>query len=151
MLFPVGHGDPSSGLSCLMEPSAGWTVAAASCTRRTSAELEPIRFIGTITNITDRVEAAEAMQASLVEKETLLREIHHRVKNNLQTLLALLQMEKRQIRDPALASRFDAMRSRIQVMAGIHENLYSSDGLSAVNMGKQMTASARACGNSARD
>jgi diguanylate cyclase len=79
------------------------------------------------------------MQASLVEKETLLREIHHRVKNNLQTLLALLQMEKRQIRDPALASRFDAMRSRIQVMAGIHENLYTSDGLSAVNMGKQMT------------
>jgi two-component sensor histidine kinase len=80
------------------------------------------------------------MQASLVEKGTLLREIHHRVKNNLQTLLALLQMEKRQIRDPALASRFDAMRSRIQVMASIHENLYSSNGHSAVNMGKQTIA-----------
>jgi PAS domain S-box-containing protein len=105
-----------------------------------SGELGPVRFIGTITNITDRVEAAEIMQASLVEKETLLREIHHRVKNNLQTLLALLQMEKRQVRDPALITRFDAMRSRIQVMAGIHENLYTSDGLSAVNMGKQMTS-----------
>jgi two-component sensor histidine kinase/PAS domain-containing protein len=106
---------------------------------RISGELGPVRFIGTITEITDKIEAAEAMQASLVEKDTLLREIHHRVKNNLQTLLALLQMEKRQVRDPALTSRFDAMRSRIQVMAGIHENLYTSDGLSAVNMGKQMT------------
>jgi PAS domain S-box-containing protein len=105
-----------------------------------SDELRSTRFIGTITNITDKVEAAEAMQASLVEKETLLREIHHRVKNNLQTLLALLQMEKRQVKEPALKSRFDAMRSRIQVMAGIHENLYTSDGLSAVNMGKQITS-----------
>ncbi|UEM23113.1 PAS domain-containing protein [Skermanella mucosa] len=103
-------------------------------------ELEPVRFVGTISNITEKIGAAEAMHASLVEKETLLREIHHRVKNNLQTLLALLQMEKRQVSDPALASRFDAMRSRIQVMASIHENLYSSDGLSAVNMGKQMTS-----------
>jgi two-component sensor histidine kinase len=91
-------------------------------------------------NITQKIEAAKIIQASLTEKETLLREIHHRVKNNLQSLLALLQMEGRQVQDRALVSRFDNMRSRIQVMAGIHENLYKSESLSAVNMGRQISS-----------
>ena len=101
-------------------------------------EPKPTRFLGTLIDITERVHAAEALRASLAEKETLLREIHHRVKNNLQSLLALLQMEKRTLKAPNLAARLDAMRSRIEVMAGIHENLYSSATLSQVSMGPQI-------------
>jgi hypothetical protein len=67
---------------------AGWNHPLARLSRqrvfeRNSGELRPARFVGTVLNITDKVEAAEAIQVSLVEKETLLREIHHRVKNNL--------------------------------------------------------------------
>lgn len=98
----------------------------------------PVRFLGTLIDITDRVQAAEALRESLAEKETLLREIHHRVKNNLQSLLALLQMEKRTLKAPDLAARLDAMRSRIEVMAGVHENLYTSASLSLVSMGPQI-------------
>ncbi|KAA0679502.1 sensor histidine kinase [Roseomonas genomospecies 6] len=96
------------------------------------------RFLGTIADITDRVRTTEALRESLAEKEVLLTEVHHRVKNNLQSLLALMQLEKRRTGDDALAERFEAMSGRIQVMARVHENLYTSKTLSVVNLGQQV-------------
>jgi diguanylate cyclase len=102
-------------------------------------EIRPVRLLGTLVDITDRVEATETIRQSLREKETLLTEIHHRVKNNLQSLLALVQMERRKFRDTALADRLDAIRDRIKVMASIHQSLYASGTLSAVNFGTQLS------------
>jgi two-component sensor histidine kinase/PAS domain-containing protein len=101
-------------------------------------EIRPVRFLGTLMDITDRMEATEAIRRSLREKETLITEIHHRVKNNLQSLLALVQMEGRKLQDPALLARLGAIRDRIKVMARIHQSLYASGVLSAVNFGSQL-------------
>jgi two-component sensor histidine kinase/PAS domain-containing protein len=92
----------------------------------------PPRLMGTVMDVTERTEAAERLSASLTEKEMLLREVHHRVKNNLQSLLSLVQMERRRTRDEALRGRLDAVRSRVHVMAG--------NGHHDVNLGRQLDA-----------
>jgi two-component sensor histidine kinase len=93
---------------------------------------------GTAIVITDRVESDERLRASLAEKETLLREVHHRVKNNLQSLLALIQLEKRRQTDAGVLDRLNALHGRIQVMASIHKSLYTSDTVSSVEIGSQL-------------
>lgn len=98
------------------------------------------RLMGTVMDVTERTRAAERLSASLAEKEVLLREVHHRVKNNLQSLLSLVQMERRRTRDDALRGRLDAVRSRIHVMAAVHEQLHAVDGRHEVSLGRQVEA-----------
>jgi two-component sensor histidine kinase len=65
-----------------------------------------------------------ALQAALVEKEVLLREVHHRVKNNLQVVTALLQLRAKRSSDPAGREAFDEILRRIKAMSLVHEALY---------------------------
>lgn len=84
-------------------------------------------------DITSAKAAEERIRSSLRDKEILLQEIHHRVKNNLQVISSLLSLQPRGIDDEAMQQRFRESQHRVQSMALIHEQLYESESLSAIN------------------
>lgn len=75
----------------------------------------------------------EQIQKALGEKEILLKEIHHRVKNNLQIISSLLNLQSRQIDDPKALEAIQEGRNRVNSMALIHKNLYQEENLVGVN------------------
>ena len=87
-----------------------------------------------IFDYTERKVAEEALFKSLKEKETLLKEIHHRVKNNLQIMVSLISLQTMNLADDGAAETFKSLRDRVHTMALIHEQLYSSGNLSEVDM-----------------
>lgn len=84
-------------------------------------------------DVSERKEAERKLRAALEEKEILLREVHHRVKNNLQVVSSLLNLQARATRDPEIAKAFEESQNRVQSMALIHEQLYESHDLSNID------------------
>ena len=91
-------------------------------------------YIGHCLDITERKNSEQAMQQSLREKEALLKEVHHRVKNNLQVISSLLRLEGAQSTDTATTTGLQNMQERVRAMALLHENLYRAGNLAEVDM-----------------
>jgi len=83
-------------------------------------------------DITDRKMAEKRIEASLKEKEVLMKEIHHRVKNNMTMISSLLSLQSNRVKDEHYKAMFDDSMNRIRTMAAIHERLYQFEDLSNI-------------------
>jgi len=91
-------------------------------------------LIATIRDISDRKKAEEALRESLNEKILLIKEIHHRVKNNMQVISSLLNMQADKLEEPRANQALRDAIGRIHSMASIHERVYSTESFSRVDM-----------------
>ena len=94
----------------------------------------PVRTVGAVADITERKIAEEKIEESLKEKEILLREIHHRVKNNMQIISSLLGLASGSIKDKKYVDMFRESQNRINSMSLIHEKLYRSRDLEKIDL-----------------
>ena len=101
-----------------------------------NSKLEGNIISGMIMDITKKKIVDEQIKKSLEEKEMLLKEIHHRVKNNLMVISSLLSLQSRYIKDETYKNIFKESQNRARSMALIHELLYQSNDLKRINFGK---------------
>ena len=90
-------------------------------------------YLVMVQDITDRKRTEEAIRASLEEKTVLLKEVHHRVKNNLQIVVSLLNLQAVRVKNPAALDTLQETGNRVRSMALLHETLYRSQNLAHVN------------------
>jgi PAS domain S-box-containing protein len=92
-----------------------------------------VGFRGVIVDLTDIKNVENNLKASLQEKEILLREIHHRVKNNMQIISSLLNLQTEYVDDEKAVNVLQESQNRVRSMAIIHEKLYQSKDLTHIN------------------
>lgn len=91
-----------------------------------------IGSIGIHSDVTDRKKYENTIETSLKQKDLLLKEIHHRVKNNLQIISSLIKLQSAHVKDKEIHSLFAESQNRIKTMALIHEKLYRSSDISVI-------------------
>ena len=96
---------------------------------------EGVLVSSAIRDVTARRQVQDLLESSLREKEVLLREIHHRVKNNLQIITSLLRLQSAKSKDSESKQLFLDSQNRVHTMALLHERLYQSQSISNINLG----------------
>ncbi|MCE5214815.1 MAG: PAS domain-containing protein, partial [Methanobacterium sp.] len=96
-------------------------------------ENRPYRTLGVVSDITDIKNSEGRLKSLLTEKDAFLKEIHHRVKNNMQIIISLLNLLEGHVQSEETKTVLTDSQSRIMSMADIHENLYRSHDLSHIN------------------
>lgn len=112
---------------------------------------EPVMMTGTLQDIEARVQNERQLRRAAEEKTVLLRELHHRVKNNLATVASIFFLQSRSVEDPVLLAALREAQARLQAMALLHESLYNSDDLSQINFGAYLRTLVTNVRNSAID
>lgn len=95
---------------------------------------QPVGIRGIIVDISERKKLEDQINASLKEKEILLKEVHHRVKNNFQVIMSLFNLQSDLIEDPDVLNVFKESRNRIKSMALIHELLYKENNFYSIDV-----------------
>ena len=98
-------------------------------------EGDPVAMVGVAREITGRKRTEENLRTSLREKEVLLKEIHHRVKNNLQVISSLLSLQTGYLEDPKMVRIIQESQNRVRSMALVHEKLYQSHNVAEIDFG----------------
>ena len=91
-------------------------------------------YIGICIDLTERKDLEDRLRKAVKEKESLLREVHHRVKNNLQVISSLLNLQAASIKDPQVVQLFRESQTRITSIALLHDTLHRSNDLSCIRM-----------------
>ena len=91
---------------------------------------------GIFRDVTERKHAEAQIKASLKQKEVLLQEIHHRVKNNMQIMMSLLRLQTSGVDNPVMQEEIKEYNNRILTMSLIHQKLYQTKNFSEVNFGE---------------
>ena len=107
-----------------------WILLSVSIVR--DKDNNPQYYIAQIQDITASKTATQKLNQSLQEKEVMLKEIHHRVKNNLQVICSLLNLQSRYLKEEKTIKSFKETQNRVRSMAVVHEQLYQSDSLSEI-------------------
>ncbi|MBD3285099.1 PAS domain S-box protein, partial [candidate division WOR-3 bacterium] len=113
------------------DSSTFWTSVNATAVKDKNGRI--VHYDGIIEDITERREAEETIKAALKEKEVMLMEIHHRVKNNLQVISSLINLQIKHTRENNVRDILRESSDRIRTIALIHERLYRSADLARVN------------------
>jgi PAS domain S-box-containing protein len=106
--------------------------------RSRTVELERINTL-LEDEVIQRTRAEESVLKSLHERELLLREIHHRVKNNLQVIISLIGLQSRNIEDPRLLDTMEDFQNRIMAMAHVHERMCYAEDISRIDLSEIVT------------
>ena len=117
--------------------------ASGVLTRASEAGGDACTFTKVMRDITARKEQEDQLRRSLEEKSLLVREIHHRVKNNLLMLVSLLDLQRNHAGDTNVIRAFEEIEGRVRAIARIHEHLYASDDLTEIQIGEYLSALAR--------
>jgi PAS domain S-box-containing protein len=117
--------------------------ASGVLTRPPEGHADAFAFTKVMQDITSRKEQEDQLRRSLEEKSILVREIHHRVKNNLQMIVSLLSLQSSHTEHPQVLAAFEETESRVRAIAHVHEQLYASDDLTTVEVGSYLDALAR--------
>lgn len=107
------------------------------------SEGKPVCVLEINSDITSRKRADQQLRDSLREKEVLLKEIHHRVKNNLQVIASLLSLQSEYLADTSALAMIEDMKNRVRLIAAIHEMLYASTDLSRIDFGAYLNSIAK--------
>ncbi|MDX1585088.1 MAG: PAS domain S-box protein [Balneolaceae bacterium] len=130
-------GIPKKGFDWMLRKKDGSKIyVEASFNLRKNADGEPVGFRGIVRDITARKEREEKIKESLREKEVLLGEIHHRVKNNLAVISGLLYLQAEKTDTEAGRNLLQQSQGRINSMALVHELLYENHNFSSIDPGR---------------